>query len=89
MALGLSGLFPGLHYFYIAGYEETVNYGSWLIVMALWYLAGGVIYAMRIPERIFPGRFDVLVSSFTYFILLAHYFSTKVALATCHSKVES
>ena len=62
MALGLSGLFPGIHYFYLGGYDHMTKYGFWLVSMAIWYLLGGTIYAMRVPERFFPGSFDIVVS---------------------------
>ena len=62
MTLGLFGLFPGLHYFYVEGIEHVTNYGVWLLSMAVWYLMGGTIYALRVPERFFPGKFDIAVS---------------------------
>ncbi|KAK2155089.1 hypothetical protein LSH36_249g00039 [Paralvinella palmiformis] len=36
---------------------------DWLIFMAILYLSGGVIYAMRLPERLWPGKFDIWCQS--------------------------
>jgi len=30
--------------------------------MAVLYIVGAIIYAVRIPERLFPGKFDIWVS---------------------------
>jgi len=71
IGLGLSGVIPAMHYvitngFYDAIYEAALG---WLSLMAILYIIGAVIYAARIPERIWPGRFDIWVSNF-YFITL-------------------
>jgi len=64
IGLGLSGVIPAMHYvitngFYDAIYEAALG---WLSLMAILYIIGAVIYAARIPERIWPGRFDIWVS---------------------------
>lgn len=33
-----------------------------LIVLGLLYILGAVFYALRVPERWFPGKFDLWVS---------------------------
>jgi len=63
IGLGLSGVIPAMHYvitngFYDAIYEAALG---WLSLMAILYIIGAVIYAARIPERIWPGRFDIWV----------------------------
>jgi adiponectin receptor len=35
----------------------------YLCIMAVTYIAGGIAYAIRIPERFFPGRFDIVGQS--------------------------
>ncbi|VDN27823.1 unnamed protein product [Dibothriocephalus latus] len=64
IALGLSGVIPCLHYALMEGFWETVTSPAlgWLVLMAFLYISGAVIYAMRIPERLYPGKFDIWVS---------------------------
>lgn len=63
IALGLSGVVPAMHYVIIEGFYNAVNFAAlgWLCLMALLYIVGALIYAFRIPERIFPGKFDIWV----------------------------
>lgn len=63
MGLGLSGVIPCIHAVILNGLMHALVHGSlgWLILMALLYLSGATIYAVQIPERFFPGRFDVWV----------------------------
>lgn len=65
IALGLSGVIPALHFVITDGFYEAVNNASlgWLCLMAFCYIFGAVIYAVRVPERIWPGKFDIWVSS--------------------------
>ena len=68
IGLGLSGVIPAMHYvitngFYDAIYEAALG---WLSLMAILYIVGAVIYAARIPERIWPGRFDIWVHLLPY-----------------------
>ena len=63
IALGLSGVIPAMHYVITEGFYQAVNFAAlgWLVLMAILYIAGAVIYAVRIPERIWPGKFDIWV----------------------------
>lgn len=65
IALGLSGVIPALHYVITDGFWHAINKAAlgWLVLMAFLYIFGAVIYAARIPERIFPGKFDIWVSA--------------------------
>lgn len=65
IALGLSGLIPALHYILTVGGQKAFNVGAlgWLILMAVLYIVGACLYAARIPERLFPGRFDIWVTN--------------------------
>ena len=65
IALGLTGVVPGLHYIFTAGVAEAFWIYFWLLFMAFLYILGGVIYAIRIPERLYPGKFDIWVRCFS------------------------
>lgn len=76
IALGLSGVIPALHFVITDGFYHAVNYASlgWLSLMAVLYIVGALIYAFRVPERIFPGKFDIWFQShqiFHIFVLAA------------------
>ncbi len=66
ISLGLSGCIPALHYVITDGFHDAVKVAAlgWLVLMAFLYISGAVIYAIRIPERIWPGKFDIWVSVF-------------------------
>lgn len=76
MALGLSGLIPCIHTIILDGFWHSIYTGSlgWLALMAFLYLSGATIYAVRVPERLFPGRFDIWFQShqiFHVFVVVA------------------
>lgn len=76
IALGLSGVIPAMHYVITDGFYDAVYNAAlgWLVLMAVLYIVGAVIYAVRIPERIWPGRFDIWCQShqiFHVFVLVA------------------
>lgn len=66
MALGLSGVIPAAHYVMWEGLYHAWNTAAmgYLFLMALLYITGAFIYAARIPECIWPGKFDIWVSGF-------------------------
>ena len=61
MGLGLSGVIPALHYIVTEGILHIFQAFCWLVLMAVLYISGGTIYALRIPERLWPGKFDIMV----------------------------
>ena len=63
VALGLSGVIPAGHFVITDGLSHAFNYAAlgWVILMAFLYIIGAVVYAARVPERIWPGRFDIWV----------------------------
>jgi adiponectin receptor len=65
MAFGLSGVIPAIHYVCMEGWFNDISRASlgWLVLMGLLYILGAMFYALRIPERWFPGKFDLWVSS--------------------------
>ncbi|XP_045165940.1 adiponectin receptor protein-like [Mercenaria mercenaria] len=76
IAFGLSGVIPAIHIVSTVGFWDAVNKASlgWLCLMAVLYITGAVIYAVRIPERFFPGKFDIWFQShqiFHVFVLAA------------------
>ena len=69
VAFGLYGAIPFIHIYLRDGYALATNaYALWgILIMAAIYIGGGALYAMRIPERFWPGRFDVWASSHQLF----------------------
>lgn len=63
LSFGLSGVIPAVHYSVQEGWIKALNQASlgWLILMGLLYIIGTMFYALRIPERFFPGKFDIWV----------------------------
>ena len=63
IAFGLSGVIPAFHFVITDGFYNAFNDASlgWLLLMAVLYIVGALIYAFRVPERIFPGKFDIWV----------------------------
>jgi adiponectin receptor len=51
------GLAPTTHACIIHGFSRMFQMGFlYLIIMAVTYIGGGVAYAVRVPERFFPGK---------------------------------
>ncbi|XP_018328019.1 adiponectin receptor protein isoform X2 [Agrilus planipennis] len=70
MTFGLSGIVPAIHYGVVEGWFS--NYMSqkslgWLCLMGLLYIMGALMYALRVPERWFPGKFDIWFHSHQIF----------------------
>jgi lysylphosphatidylglycerol synthetase-like protein (DUF2156 family) len=68
--LGLFGVVPYVHALATHSHVSSI----WLVasidaIMAVAYLGGAAIYAARIPERYYPGRFDLLLHSHQIFHL--------------------
>uniref|UniRef100_A0A1I7YS86 Insulin-degrading enzyme n=1 Tax=Steinernema glaseri TaxID=37863 RepID=A0A1I7YS86_9BILA len=68
VAMGGSGVIPALHFAWKEGADLFVQGGfHWLLIMALLYLLGALLYATRTPERFFPGKFDIWFQSHQLF----------------------
>ncbi|CAF0816716.1 unnamed protein product [Didymodactylos carnosus] len=80
IGFGLTGFLPTIHYALLFGIKHAFTTGAlqWLVLMAILYITGASLYAARIPERLFPGRFDIWFQSHQFF----HVFV--VAAATVH-----
>jgi len=74
----LSGIFPCLHFVITDGYNSLIEDANFygFMTMASLYLIGAVMYAARIPERFYPGKFDVWFHShqiFHMFVIVAEF----------------
>lgn len=71
-SFGLSGIIPAIHYGLMEGWFNKISQASlgWLILMGLLYITGAAFYALRVPERWFPGKFDLWFQSHQIFHVL-------------------
>lgn len=58
--MALVGLVPFTHGMYLHGFQHMAYFFSPIIPSIASYIAGVVVYAMRFPEKYWPGRFDLL-----------------------------
>ncbi|CAJ0946696.1 unnamed protein product [Ranitomeya imitator] len=72
LGLGLSGIVPTLHFTIAEGFVKATTVGQmgWFFLMAVMYITGAGLYAARIPERFFPGKFDIWFQSHQIFHVL-------------------
>lgn len=78
VAYGLSGVLPIVAGSIVFGYSETnMRAGTtWLYTEAILYITGAAIYALRVPEKYCPGRYDYIGHShqiFHVFVVAAAY----------------
>ena len=76
VAMGLSAVGPVIHGLRFYGLDEMEDRMglTWVVVQGATYILGAIIYAMRIPEKWVPKKFDILGSShqiFHVFVLTA------------------
>ncbi len=76
LLFGLYGFIPSFHILQKVGLAKaTTAFAGWeLLLMGCLYICGTCFYVTRIPERFFPGKFDIWVSShqvFHVFVILA------------------
>lgn len=69
IALGLSALFPVVHGVMKFGIKQMNKQIGlfWVILQGSLYIGGACIYATQVPERIYPGVFDIWISSHQIF----------------------
>ncbi|KHJ41218.1 hypothetical protein D918_08668 [Trichuris suis] len=86
VSLGLSGVIPCIHYFVTDGFVAAIQEASfgWLMLMAALYISGAVLYALRVPERFYPGKFDIWCQSHQIF----HLFVVAAAFVHYHGITE-
>ena len=61
ITLGFSGVIPLVHLILDLGYIHFIVY--YLAAMGAFYVGGAVVYLFHIPERWWPGKFDLWMSS--------------------------
>ncbi|KAI9030790.1 pPR-type GPCR protein [Phycomyces nitens] len=92
LALGLFGIVPTLHGIYIYGFDKAIHTVSLanLLLMAVSYVTGALIYGHRIPERYYPGTFNIWFAShqifhiFVVIALISHYLGVMRAMEYWH-----
>jgi adiponectin receptor len=62
LASGAAVFLPGMYYLYVNGSDKLPAMG-YLISMILQYIIGALVYASRVPERFWPGKFDLVLQS--------------------------
>lgn len=67
---GLCGVVPFAHFWWLEGLNKLMEIGKPVFFTAFLYISGAVLYALRVPERMFPGRFDILFQSHQIFHVL-------------------
>lgn len=72
LALGCSGVVPVIHMLTLYGVHQGAEQGAvgWLALMGVCYIIGAVLYAMRVPERFFPGKCNLMFQSHQIFHVL-------------------
>ncbi|KAF7303829.1 hypothetical protein MIND_00612700 [Mycena indigotica] len=80
-------LVPFVHAICRKGYQQADQAISfrWIVVEAMFYVIGALLYSERFPESRWPGRFDLIGSSHQVF----HICSLLAVLAHCQSIVTS
>jgi len=76
VAMGLSGVIPCVHYGITDGFRSLIDEAAfhWMMIMASLYIGGALLYAVRVPERFFPGKCDIWFQShqiFHMFVVIA------------------
>ncbi|XP_065647016.1 adiponectin receptor protein 1 isoform X3 [Hydra vulgaris] len=72
LALGCSGVIPVGHMLVKYGSKQALEQAAigWLSIMGLCYIVGAILYALRIPERFFPGKCNLIFQSHQIFHIL-------------------
>ena len=65
LSSGAAVFLPGLYYLYVNGSGKLpTNSAMWyLLSMIIQYVLGAFIYVTRVPERFWPGKFDLFLQS--------------------------
>ena len=68
ISLGFAGVVPLVHLVYHMGYIHFIVW--YLAAMGAFYVMGAMVYLFQIPERWWPGKFDLWFSSHQIWHLL-------------------
>jgi adiponectin receptor len=91
VGMGLSAVIPVVHGYCLFGYKhlnDTIGL-NWLVLQGVLYIVGAGLYAGRIPEKFFPGKFDIYFSShqiFHFLVVAAAVSHLRGLLLAFHSK---
>lgn len=69
LCFGLSNVIPGVHWYWVLDSRLLTAYYLFILQGAL-YVVGSLLYANRIPERLFPGKCDYMFQSHQIFHVL-------------------
>ena len=69
LAFGLSNVIPGIHWFFVLE-SHLIGAFCLFILQGMLYVVGALLYAIRIPERFFPGKCDIWFQSHQIFHIL-------------------
>lgn len=97
IATGGMGIIPSVHIYtlYSATHPEIIDILYGLMSMGLQYIVGALLYAGRIPERFFPGKFDFAFSShgifhvlvgtaaYTHYLTVIQYYTWRIQHSNC------
>ncbi|ODV84431.1 hypothetical protein CANARDRAFT_201316 [[Candida] arabinofermentans NRRL YB-2248] len=72
ISFGISSVFPILYGLKVYGVDQIFKRAGlvWVLGEAVGYISGAVLYAIRVPERFHPGRFDIYGNSHQIFHVL-------------------
>lgn len=71
VGMGLSGVVPILHkLLWFWDQPEAIHTTGYEVLMGAFYGLGALVYAMRVPERWMPGKFDIAGHSHQLFHVL-------------------
>ncbi|KXJ22530.1 Adiponectin receptor protein [Exaiptasia diaphana] len=72
LTFGCSGIVPAIHFIAAHGISVAHRQASvgWMALMGVLYILGTIAYASRVPERFFPGRFNIWFQSHQIFHVL-------------------
>jgi len=75
MLLSFIGLVAIPHAIFLYSWQEVKYLFFKLLTMGIFYVGGSFIYVSKVPERIYPGKFDYFHSHFIWhmFVLAATY----------------
>ncbi|KAK2725343.1 hypothetical protein QYM36_001704, partial [Artemia franciscana] len=102
ICFGATGVIPAIHSAVSMGWLNSIYQASlgWIILMGVLYIGGAVLYALRIPERFYPGKCDIWFHSHQIFHVLVicaafvHYHGIsemavyRMSVGECTSEVE-
>ncbi|XP_045469162.1 adiponectin receptor protein isoform X2 [Harmonia axyridis] len=93
LLFGLSGVVPAIHFGMLEGWFTNIFQKSIasMILMGLCYIAGTMLYALRVPERFYPGKFDIWLHShqiFHVFVLGGAYFHYQGLMEIARDRLE-